>query len=308
MKKIQILTSCLNEDKNIDELYKRLSAVFESERYYEWQLLIVDNGSSDSTWEVIKSLASNQSNVKGFRMSRIFSLDSAFTLLMKEFNGDLAVLMASDLQDTPETIPLLLREYEKGFLQVLVRIKNRSGISKTKKFLTKLFYRIANWSSDGLLPENVSDFRLIDQKVCKAMNELQERNRFIRGLAAWTGFPTSYVEIERPSRKNGQSSTNYSYLIRWSIRSIFANSIRPINFLSNAAIVTSFISFISLVISINLWIFYGVPFAGFGSLVSLLLVFFSFLIVLLAIIAEYVGLIYTEVKSRPHYIVWEETT
>jgi glycosyltransferase involved in cell wall biosynthesis len=306
--RVDIISSALNEEDAIVELYERIERVFSQEHGYIWKLTLFDNGSSDGTWAKILQLSEQYSNIEGYRMSRTFPLDAAFTAGMQQAEGDVAIIMASDLQDPPEVIPLLLRKWEKGALHVVVRVLKRSDISFFRKVLTKIFYRLSFWASEGLIPENVSDFRLMDKRVYSAVNQIHERNRFMRGLIAWTGFPTQFVDIERPPRHSGFSKVKYLPIIRFSIKAIFANSSKPISFISSAGFVLSLFSLSTILFFSLQWLISGVPFAGYGTIVGLLFLFFSLTIGVLGIIAEYVSLIYIEVKARPHSILWESTT
>jgi dolichol-phosphate mannosyltransferase len=305
-KTITVVTSCLNEAKNVEELYRRLKNVFNKEKYL-WNLIIFDNGSKDKTWDEILALSRTNKNIVGYRMSRTFSLDAVFTSGLLECTGDAVIMMASDLQDPPETIPALLRCWERGVPHVAVKIKDRAEMSKTRRVLTKNFYRISKWASDGLIPENVSDFRLMDQAVYKAVNELTERNRFMRGLVAWTGFPTEFVEIERPPRFSGRSAANYPGLIRFALQGIFANSIKPLSAISILGVISALLSVLSLLFFIPYWILTGVPFAGFGTIIGFIALGFSIIVLMLGLLAEYLGLVYGEVKMRPHVVRWDST-
>ena len=305
---VEVISSALNEEEAIFELYERLSRVFSQEEEYTWKLVIFDNGSSDTTWEKISSLSSLHPNVTGFRMSRTFTLDAAFTAGMHQATADIVIIMASDLQDPPETIPLLLRKWESGIPHVAVRVLKRDEMSYLRKLLTKTFYRISNWASQGLIPENVSDFRLMDKIVYTAVNQMQERNRFMRGLIAWTGFPTAFVDIERPARYSGRTKTSYYELIKFSLRGIFANSNKPISLISFSGFILSGLSLLAVFIFSVIWLLIGVPFAGYGTIVGLIILTFSLTLAVLGVIAEYISLIYTEVMSRPHSIIWEQTT
>jgi glycosyltransferase involved in cell wall biosynthesis len=302
---VEIISSALNEEEAIFELYERLRGVFLVEDNYSWKLVIFDNGSSDSTWTKILSLSTIHSNVVGYRMSRTFSLDAAFTAGMQQAKSDIAIIMASDLQDPPEAIPLLLREWENGFPHVAVRVFKRNEMSRFRKLLTSIFYKISNWASEGMIPENVSDFRLMDKVVYSAVNQMQERNRFMRGLISWTGFPTTFVDVERPARYSGRTKTKYKELIKFSIKGIFANSSKPISYISLSGFILSGLSIIAVVFFSAFWLLRGVPFAGYGTIVGLIFLTFSLTIAVLGVIAEYISLIYAEVRSRPHSFIWQ---
>lgn len=305
---VDILTSAYNEEECLPELFNRLDKVFSGEKNYSYRILVVDNGSLDSTWEVIQSHAKTNTKIHGFRMSRNFTLDAAFTCGLDNAESDIAIIMTSDLQDPPESIPALLREYENGSDQVLVKIKSRDAVPLLRRILSTLFYKIAKRMTGGMLPESVSDFRLVNKKTYQAIRRLRESHRFLRGLGSWVGFKTSYIEINRPARFAGESKwikMSLVNVIAQASRSIFAYSATPLMFISFMGVFFSVISFIGLLISSVIWIIGGVPFAGYGSIVGLIALGFSLTMLAIGVLAQYLGLIYEEVKQRPLYIVSE---
>lgn len=306
METLDIVSSALNEEGNIENFYERLQSTMKVIPIDSWRLIICDNGSTDNTWKLICDLAKRYPNVKGLRMSKMFSLDQALTAGLERANADAVVMMASDLQDPPEVIQDLFSKWREGFPHVVVRITEREGVSKLRKFLTFRYYKISNWASEGQLPINVSDFRLMSKVVYEAVVAVKERHRFMRGIVASLGFPTAYIDIKRPARESGVSSTNYWYLITWSLRGILANSLKPIRFISISGFILSVISILCTFVMAGFWLYRGTPFAGFGTIVGILMTAFSLTLGILGILAEYIALIYGEVKARPQYIVWEE--
>lgn len=305
---VDILTSAYNEEECLPELFSRIDKVFSIESNYTYRILVVDNGSLDSTWEIIQNYANANKRIHGFRMSRNFTLDAAFTCGLDNAEGDLAIIMTSDLQDPPESIPELLREFEKGSDQVLVKIKSRDAVPLVRRILSTLFYKIAKRMTGGMLPESVSDFRLVNKKTYQAIRRLRESHRFLRGLGSWVGFKTSYIEINRPARFAGESKwikMSLINVIAQASRSIFAYSATPLMFVSFMGVFFSIISFAGLIISSAVWLFSGVPFAGYGSIVGLIALGFSLTMLAIGVLAQYLGLIYEEVKQRPLYIVSE---
>jgi len=311
LKTIDIVTSAYNEEDCLPELFFRLTQVLENEKDYEYRILIIDNGSIDNSWKIIQEAAVGNSRIHGMRMSRNFSLDSAFTCGIDNASSDLVIIMTSDLQDPPEIVPLLLRKHEEGFEQVLVKIRKRSSVPILRRFLSLLFYKTARKMTGGMLPESVSDFRLIDRKTYQAIRQLRESHRFLRGLGAWVGFRTTYIEIDRPPRFAGESKWIGMSLIKvisLASRSILAYSATPLLFLSFLGVFLSLFSFTGLLVSSLVWIFSGVPFAGYGTIVGLISLGFSLTMLAIGILAQYLALIYEEVKQRPLYIISEKTT
>lgn len=310
MTSIDIVTSALNEDGSIPELIKRLTSVLNAETNYTWRILIFDNGSSDNTWVEIKKSASSDVRIKGFRMSRTFTLDAALTAGIDVADADLVILMTSDMQDPPEAIPQLLRKYEEGYEQVLVRITRRDSVPLFRRLLSQGFYKVASWLTGGMLPELVSDFRLLTRRTYKSISQMRESHRFLRGLGAWVGFRTTYIELERPPRFAGQSSWLRSSLlsvVTYALKSIFSHSARPLMWVSGLGLMLSVLSVGGTVVMSITWIFGTVPFAGFGTIVALISLGFSLTMLCIGVLAQYLALVYDEVKQRPIYIIAEET-
>jgi glycosyltransferase involved in cell wall biosynthesis len=307
---IDIVSSAFNEEECIEELISRISKVMSFESSYKWRLIIFDNGSTDNTWELIREFAKRDSRILGLRMSRNFSLDAALTSGIDIAEADIAILMASDLQDPPEAIPQLLRKYEEGFEQVLVKVTKRQEVPWPRRLMSTLFYRSANWMTDGMLPELVSDFRLLSRGVYQAIAKMRESHRFLRGLGAWVGFRTTFIELERPARFAGESKWLKSSLlsvIQHAIKSIFSHSSRPLVWVSSLGLFLSLGSLLTILGMSIVWILGSVPFAGFGTIVGLISLGFSLTMLCIGILAQYLALIYEEVKQRPLYIIAEKT-
>ena len=308
---IDIITSAYNEEECLPELFSRIANVMSRENEYCYRLIVIDNGSADNTWQIIKDSSAKDERILGIRMSRNFLLDAAFTCGLDKASAQLAIVMCSDLQDPPEAIPLLLRKYEEGYDQVLAKIKSRKSVPLVRRLLSKIFYKTANFMTDDMLPESVSDFRLVNKKTYSAIRSLRENHRFLRGLGAWVGFKTTQIEIDRPNRFAGESkwlSISLFQAITIASRSILAYSAKPLIIISVIGFILSGMSILIISIFSLIWIFSSVPFAGFGTIVGLISLGFSITMLSIGIIAQYLGLIYEEVKQRPLYIISEITT
>ncbi|MFM1796490.1 MAG: hypothetical protein RL733_271 [Actinomycetota bacterium] len=307
-KTVDIITSAFNEEACLPELFDRFHSLAESEGSYDFRFIVIDNGSSDSSWNIVKGKQAEDSRYVAIKMSRNFSLDAAFTCGLDHAKSDVAIIMTSDLQDPPEAIPLLLRQFESGYDQVLAKITNRGTVPLLRRKLSEFFYKIANFMTGGMLPESVSDFRLVSRKCYEAIRTLRESHRFLRGLGSWVGFKTTNIEIERPPRFAGESKWLGTSLIRVIVQgfqSIFAYSTLPLAWVSIFGVFASLVSVLSLAILTAMWVLLGVPFAGFGSIIAAIVLCFSITILVLGVIAQYIGLIYEEVKQRPLYLVEE---
>jgi dolichol-phosphate mannosyltransferase len=310
MATLDIITSAYNEEDCIPELFRRITKVMGGETDYDYRILIIDNGSVDETWKKIENESTVNSKIVGIRMSRNFSLDSAFTCGLDYATGDLAIIMTSDLQDPPEAIPHMLRKFEDGYDQVLAKILKRESVPLMRRVLSKIFYKLANGMTSGMLPESVSDFRLMNRRTYSAIRSMRESHRFLRGLGAWVGFKTTYIEIERPPRFAGESKwlgMSFLKVVGIASKSILAYSAQPLAWVSIMGFSMSIFSLFTLFLLAFFWIAVGVPFAGFGSLVGVTLLGFSITMFSVGILAQYLGLIYEEVKQRPLYLVTEKT-
>ena len=310
VKTIDVVTSALNEEICLPEYFTQVTKILEEQSNLDWRIIICDNGSVDSTWEIIRSWSSRNPRILGIRLSRNFNLDASLTCGLDQATADLVILMASDLQDPPEMIPILIQEQEKGFDQVLVKIIKRDSVPFMYRYLSNAFYTVANKMTQGLLPRNVSDFRLMSRRAYESARQLREQNRFLRGLVAWTGYTSSTIEIERPARFGGDSKFlqfRLGRIVHWAIKAILAHTSAPLVWISVLGVLSGAISAMSTVILAILWLRYGVPFAGFGTIVGILMLGFSAILLSLGIIAQYIALIYDEVKNRPLYIIQEKT-
>jgi glycosyltransferase involved in cell wall biosynthesis len=307
MKKlVSIVIPAYNEELCISELANRLQNVFQVESNYDFEVIFVENGSSDSSWDLLKDFASKDSRFKVLRLSRNFRMDGGLTAGLDFVKGDACVLMTADLQDPPEFIHDLLRKWESGYKNVYGIVTKRTGTKFIRRVNSKAFYFVANVLTDGKIPKNVSDFRLVDRSVYLSVRELKERNRFVRGLFSWIGYSSIGIPMVRAERFAGESKAHSLKVIDLAFKGIFAHSYKPLKLITLIGLGLSTLSTLAIFPLIFLWIFSGVPFAGFGTLVTLLLLLISFLFLTLGIIGEYVGLIYEEVKQRPNYVVSEK--
>ena len=207
-KLISLIIPAYNEEDCVDELARRLTKVFESESQYDFEAIIVENGSIDSTWEKLQSIAQVDPRFKILKLSRNFRMDGGLTAGLDYVNGDACVLMTADLQDPPELIPTFLRKWEEGYENIFGIVTKREGTGPIRTMNSKLFYWLAGKLTDGRIPRNASDFRLVDKKVYEAGRGMTERNRFVRGLFAWAGFKSIGIPMERPQRFGGVSNAH----------------------------------------------------------------------------------------------------
>jgi dolichol-phosphate mannosyltransferase len=304
MKKlITIIVPAYNEEACIEELARQLTAVFAVNDRYDFETLIIENGSVDRTWEILQSINARDPRFKVIRLARNFRMDGGITAGLDYATGDAVVFMTADLQDPPELITEFIKKWEEGYENIYMHVLKRRGTGPIRSFNSRAFYWLAGKLTDNRIPKNVSDYRLLDRKVYEAVRNMKERNRFVRGLVAWVGFKSIGVEAERAERFGGVSNAHSLKVIDLAFKGIFSHSYIPLKLITMTGVVLSLTSFVSIAVFTYVWIFIGVPFAGFGTLVSVAVLAFGTLTFMLGIIAEYLGLIYEEVKGRPNFIV-----
>jgi polyisoprenyl-phosphate glycosyltransferase len=304
-KLISVIIPAYNEQDCVEELAGRLKLLFEREQKYNFEVFIIENGSIDSTWEKLQVIADRDKRFKILRLSRNFRMDGGLTAGLDYVSGDACVLMTADLQDPPELISDFLRKWEEGWENVYGVITKRNGTNPIRRINSRLFYWFAGKLTDGRLPKNASDFRLVDKKVYVTVRKMEERNRFVRGLFAWAGYQSIGIPMERPPRYGGVSNAPTLKVIELAFKGIFANSYKPLKLVTMFGLFLSAFSFTLIVPMSIWWLVEGVPFAGFGTLVTFFLLILGILSFMLGIVSEYVGLIYEEVKQRPNFIVSE---
>ncbi len=211
--------------------------------------------------------------------------------------------MMADLQDPPEMIKKFIHEWERGADIVYGIVQKREGTSKMRDFNSRLFYKIINTLTEGIFPENVSDFRLIDKKVYQAINNMPEHNKFLRGMIMWTGFTHAGIKFNRPPRFAGESKAKFLTVLGVALNGIFAFSYFPLKLVTISGIVVSLISFAMIARQLTLYVLYGRGEPGQTTLVILISFLFGMLFLILGVIGEYLARIYDEVKSRPSFIV-----
>jgi dolichol-phosphate mannosyltransferase len=302
-KLISVVVPAYNESECIEELANRLTQVFNSEPNYEFECVVVENGSADDTYEKLLEINNVDNRFKILKLSRNFRMDGGLTAGLSVLTGDACVLMTADLQDPPELIHEFLRKWEQGFENIYGVVTERQGTGPIRTFNSKAFYWLAGKLTDNRIPRNASDFRLLDRKVYEAIRNMDERNRFVRGLVAWVGFKSIGIPMQRPPRFAGESKAYTFKVIDLAFKGIFAHSYIPLRVITIAGLITSVFSVLLFFVLSARWVVNGVPFGGFGTLVTIILFSFGILTFMLGIIAEYLGLVYEEVKQRPNFIV-----
>ena len=304
-KLISIIVPAYNEEDCVEELSRRLQQVFAANPRYDFEALIVENGSIDRTWELLQEIHEADKRFKIIQLSRNFRMDGGITAGLEHARGDAVVIMTADLQDPPELITTFIEKWEEGYENIYMVVTKRGSTGPIRRFNSRAFYWLAGKLTDDRIPRNASDFRLVDRKVYETVRTMDERNRFVRGLFAWVGFRSVGVEAERPPRFGGESKAYSLQVIDLAFKGIFAHSYVPLKMITITGVCLSAASFFSIFALAAVWITFGVPFAGFGTIVALSLLVFGLIALMLGILAEYLALVYEESKRRPNFVVRE---
>jgi glycosyltransferase involved in cell wall biosynthesis len=303
---ISIVIPAYNEEEVVDELKRRLQEVMKINEKYLFEVIVVENGSWDTTFDKLEQINRDDPRFKVVQLSRNFGPDGGITAGLSHANGDAAVIMNADLQDPPEMITRFIKKWEEGYEIVYGIIQKRKGVSYIRKILSRVAYKLINKLTDRTIPENAGDFRLIDRRVYKIINEMKEQNKYLRGLIAWTGFKQIGIPYERPARFAGDSKAGFSTAIEVAMNGIFSFSYFPLKLATIIGFALSALSFSLIIIEISLFLIYGREVPGYTSTILIILFLFGMLFMLLGIVGIYMGRIYDEVKQRPNYIIIKE--
>jgi glycosyltransferase involved in cell wall biosynthesis len=297
-----IVIPVYNEEEVIHETYRRLTKVM-SLTGEPYELLFVNDGSRDHTADILKDYSEKDESVVLLDFSRNFGHQIAITAGMDYSRGKAVVVIDADLQDPPELILEMIAKWKQGYDVVYAKRTNRKGETFFKKQTAKMFYRFLQSMTDIDIPLDTGDFRLLDRRVCDQMNNLQEKNRFVRGLVSWVGFKQTAVEYERDERLAGESKYPLKKMLQLSMDGITSFSYKPLKLASYAGATLSGIGFIYLFVVLYLKLFTNSTVPGWSSLIVIQLIFNGIILLILGMIGEYIGRIYDESKHRPLYII-----
>ena len=305
MKTVTIIVPCYNEESNIDLLYDRLKKLTDSLPNYEFQILLVNDGSKDNTLFKMQELHETDKTVSYLSLSRNFGKENAMLAGLDYAEGDAVILMDADLQDPPELIPQMLAEWEKGYDDVYARRRSRAGETWLKKATAHWYYRILRKFADIDIPADVGDFRLLDRQAVDALCSLRERQRYTKGLFSWIGYNKKELLFDRDPRAAGNSKMNFFKLFGLAVDGITSFSVAPLRLASVLGLIISTVAFLYLLFVIIKTLLFGDPVAGYPSMISIILFMGGIQLIVLGIIGEYVGRIFNEAKGRPEYLVNE---
>lgn len=302
-KDISVVVPIYFEEENIFPLYERLIGVVSKEMNLDYEIIFVNDGSKDDSVQNIKQLIEQDQNIRLLNFSRNFGHQVAVTAGLEHTEGEVVVIIDADLQDPPELIRDMYEKYKEGYDVVYAKRKSRAGESFFKKKTAKLFYRVLDFMSDVDIPLDTGDYRLMSRRVVEQLNNMPEKNRFIRGLVTWVGYQQTYVEYNRDERHAGETGYSLSKMIKFSLDGITSFSTFPLKIATIFGVGISGISFIYILRIIYLKLFTEKTIQGWSSIMVSNLFLGGIILLTLGILGEYIGRIYTELKSRPQYII-----
>ena len=302
MKLYSVIIPIFNEFELLMSSYMRVKGVMDTLNN-PYELIFVDDGSIDGSYDILKEIAEDDANAKVLVLSRNFGHQTAVTAGMKISRGDAVIIIDGDMQDPPELIPDMLRLWKQGYEIVYGKRKKRLGETFMKKFTASAYYKILNKLSDGGIPEDAGDFRLLDRKVVDVMNRMPEHNRYLRGMSAWAGFKQYPLEYVREERKEGKSKYTLRKMLRLASDGAISMSGKLLKYVGLGGMALTLIGNVGLITAIIIWILYGLP--SVLLLASLMGFFTGLLLLALGILGAYIGRIYDETKGRPLYVIKE---
>ncbi len=305
MKKVSLIIPCYCEEKVLPLFYKEVTCVL-SKIDYNYELIFVNDGSTDGTLNIIKDLAQRDNNVIYISFSRNFGKEAAMYAGFCNADGDYLAVMDADLQDPPSLLPKMLEILENGeYDSVATRRENRTGEPALRSWFAKKFYQVMNKISDADIVDGARDFRLMKKEMVDAIVKMNESNRFSKGIFGWIGFRTYWLPYENIERVAGETKWNFWKLFKYAIDGIINFSEAPLSIASVFGILLTVISFMFLIFIIIRKICFGDPVAGWASIVCVIIFIGGIHMLLLGVIGKYISKIYTECKNRPHYIISE---
>lgn len=301
---ISVVAPVYDEEAGIAEFYRRTAATLAGMPELDHEILLVDDGSTDRTWQALAEIAAGDPHVVLHRLSRNFGHQVAITAGTELAGGDVVVVLDSDLQDPPELVPEMVRRWRAGCDVVYGRRRSRAGESRFKAATAQAFYRILNRMSDIDLPVDAGDFRLMDRRVVNVLASMPEQNRYIRGMVAWAGFRQCAVEYDRDPRYAGGTKYSLPRMLRLASDATVSFSDWPLTVATKMGFTVSLSAVVTLMgIVITKIVNPAFALPGYASLMAVLLFLGGVQLLTIGILGQYVGRIYRESKRRPLYVV-----
>jgi dolichol-phosphate mannosyltransferase len=299
-----IVVPVFNELENLDELYRRLCAVM-STAGGTWELVLVDDGSTDGSTDRMRAMAIEDKRVRPVIFARNFGHEIAVTAGLDYSRGQAVIMMDADLQDTPEVIADMIAKWHEGYEVVYAKRDEREGETWFKLFTAALFYRLIRRITDVNIPMNVGNFRLLDRRVVDVLNKMRERHRFMRGMSVWVGFKQIGVPYKRAARFAGETKYPFKKMFRLAINAITGFSYFPLQLATFFGFISAGVSIVAIPVVFILRLTGSQAFYGQATTLIAVLFLGGVQLISLGVLGEYIGRLYDEAKGRPLYIVRE---
>jgi glycosyltransferase involved in cell wall biosynthesis len=299
---VSVVVPVLNEIDVIDACYERLTAVLKSLDGIDYELVFIDDGSTDPGHSRLLDLQASDSHLKVIRFSRNFGHQIAITAGVDEARGDAIVVIDADLQDPPEVIPEMIAKWQDGYDVVYGVRRRRTGESRMKRATAAIFYRMLRRFTNIEIPVDVGDFRLISSRAAVQLRQLREKDRFVRGLVSWIGFPQTGVPYDREERYAGSTKYPYRKMLQFAVDGITSFSSMPLKLASWLGYLASLFAFLYL-LSVFVQKMMGHTVEGWATIMVAMLFLGGVQLICIGIIGEYIGRIFNETKSRPMYVI-----
>lgn len=304
MKTITILLPTYNEASSFDELKVCMAQVIIDNPQYEWEFLMVNDGSTDESLQLMKQLCQSDMHYHYIDLSRNYGKEIAIMAGMDYAKGDAVIIMDADMQHPVDVIPEMIRYWEEGYDDVYAQ-RQRSDESWLKRNTSKIYYKILQKSTQIPIQKDTGDFRLLDRKCIEALKKMRERDRNNKGMFSWIGFNKKGINYQQHKRMHGKTKWNYYKLLNLALTGITSFTTTPLRFASFFGIIVSFFAFLYLVYIIIKTILYGDPVQGYPTLMVTILFLGGIQLIALGIIGEYLSHIFNETKKRPAYFIRE---
>lgn len=297
-----VVAPIFNEIGCLEEFYQQVRQVMESLKT-PWEFILIDDGSTDGSSEMIQNLAKNDPLIQAVIFARNFGHQIAVTAGLDYSRGKAVILIDADLQDPPEVIIDLIQKWEEGYEVVYAVRRKREGESWFKLLTASIFYRMVYRITDVKIPLDTGDFRLLDRKVVDVMGKMRERHRFLRGMASWVGFRQTGVEYDRKERFAGKTKYPFSKMLKLALNAITSFSYFPLQVATYLGFISAVVSILAIPVVISLRLSHQAALLGQATTLITVLFLGGVQLITLGILGEYVGRIYDEAKGRPLYVV-----
>ncbi|OHS91297.1 glucosyl transferase family 2 [Streptococcus sp. HMSC36C04] len=305
---ISIIVPCFNEEESLPLFYAEMEKIkFQLNDHFEY--IFVNDGSKDRTLAILRELNQKNNSVRYLSFSRNFGKEAALYAGLKHATGDLVTVMDADLQDPPELLLTMKSMLEKNpdLDCVGTRRTTRDGEPPIRSFFAKMFYQLINKISQVEMVDGARDFRLMRRQMVDAILEVSEYNRFSKGIFAWVGFRTEYLEYKNVERVAGKTSWSFWQLLNYSLEGIINFSDAPLTIAFLGGVAACLLAFFLIMIVIVRTLIFGDPTSGWPSMVSIILFLGGFQLLTIGILGKYIGKIFMETKKRPIYVVKEKS-